>query len=101
MTVLDATSATDLGIALQDGNFAVIKGIGGGLVDTYVHRVQMRLGTKRFECRIAFATTDTVPMILGRADVFATFKVCYDDVKQLTEFDPQPRRVKTQTKRKQ
>jgi hypothetical protein len=52
----------------------------------------MRIGTKEFTCRIAFATTDTVPLILGRADVFTTFKVCYDDTKQRTEFHTRPQR---------
>jgi hypothetical protein len=36
-----------------------------------------------------------VSLVLGRADVFTTFKVCYDDVNQLTEFHTRPRRRAT------
>jgi hypothetical protein len=43
-----------------------------------------------------------VPLILGREDVFTTFKICYDDVKQRTEFHTRPqRRTTARGKRRQ
>jgi hypothetical protein len=102
ITVMGATEAARLGLTQPNGNFAVIQGVGGGAVDAFIHRVQMRIGTNEFECRIAFATSDTVPLILGREDVFTTFKICYDDVKQRTEFHTRPqRRTTARGKRRQ
>lgn len=86
ITVLRRSDAIELGIPLESGEFAIIHGVGGGEVDSYVHRVLMRLGEAEFPCEIAFTTTDAEPRLLGRKDVFMQFKVCFDDVAQITEF---------------
>ena len=44
------------------------------------------IGPVEFDSDIAFTVTDNEPRLLGRRDVFTQFKVCFDDVVQITGF---------------
>jgi len=53
----------------------------------------MRIGETVFNVSIAFADSDEVPRLLGRAGVFERFKITFDEVKLRTIFETyeQPR----------
>ena len=46
----------------------------------------MKLGEETFRAKVAFADTENVPPLLGRADVFDHFRVCYDNRRKETAF---------------
>ncbi|MBI4981361.1 hypothetical protein HZC30_07465 [Candidatus Woesearchaeota archaeon] len=54
-----------------------IKGVGERGVPIIIKKIKMRIGEKELETRIAWALVEEVPLLLGRADVFNLFDVCF------------------------
>ncbi len=54
-----------------------LKGIGERSIPIIIKNIQMKIGEKQFETRIAWALIEEVPMLLGRTDIFPIFDVCF------------------------
>ena len=76
-----------LGLNLYEGEYRPIVGVGKILIPAYVHRVGMMIGEAVFEADVAFAESDEVPRVLGRADVFKRFRVTFDEANLRTIFE--------------
>jgi len=72
---------------LRRGGYSPIMGIGRVMMPAYVHNVKMRIGEKLLNVSIAFADSDEVPRLLGRADVFKCFKITFDEANLQTIFE--------------
>jgi len=79
--------ASLLKLSLYDGEYHPIVGIGRVMMPAYVHDVKMRVGETVFDVSIAFADSDEVPRLLGRADVFKRFKITFDEANLQTIFE--------------
>lgn len=79
--------ASLLEISLYDGEYRPILGIGRVMLPAYVHDVKMRIGETVFGVGVAFADSDEVPRLLGRADVFKRFRVTFDEADLQTVFE--------------
>ena len=86
ITLLREADCRTLGYELEAGEEQFMGGIGPGLIRTFVHQVRVRLGTVELCCRVSFATEISVPRLLGREGVFDHFRVCYDDIRRITDF---------------
>lgn len=54
-----------------------IKGIGERGVPIIIKNIQMKIGDRLLNTRIAWALIEEVPLLLGRLDVFKLFNVCF------------------------
>ncbi|OGJ17076.1 hypothetical protein A3K73_01465 [Candidatus Pacearchaeota archaeon RBG_13_36_9] len=54
-----------------------IKGIGERGIPIIIKKINMRIGEKEFETRIAWALIEEVPLLLGRMDVFNLFDILF------------------------
>lgn len=61
------------------------KGVGGS-IGVVMRRLQMKIGRHRFAVDVGWASTDDVPLLLGRADVFDRFDVRFSQREHVTEF---------------
>lgn len=59
----------------------------GGWIWVIMRRLRMRLGDREFEADVGWAQTNGAPLLLGRADVFDHFRICFDQREHATEFD--------------
>jgi len=53
----------------------------------YVHDVKMRIGETAINVSVAFADSDEIPRLLGRAGVFKRFRVTFDEANLQTVFE--------------
>jgi hypothetical protein len=66
-----------LGLTLKEGKYKPIIGVGRTLIPAYIHAVKMRIGDTELNAKAAFADSDEVPRLLGRADIFPYFKITF------------------------
>ncbi len=59
-----------------------IKGIGKGGVPIIIKKIKMKVGERLLDIRVAWALIEEVPLLLGRADVFNMFDVCFNKNKK-------------------
>lgn len=86
ITLLRKSDCEILGYPLEAGELRYMGGVCSGLIKTYLHKVPVRLETVEFLCVVAFAEKEEIPCLLGRADIFQRFRVCYDEQKRMTDF---------------
>jgi len=79
--------ASLLKLNLYEGEYSPIMGIGRVMMPAYIHNARMRIGEELLDVSIAFADSDEVPRLLGRADVFERFKITFDEAKLQTIFE--------------
>ncbi len=70
-----------LGLNLTQGEYHPIMGVGRTLLPSYVHVIKMKVGDQELEVHAAFADSDEVPRLLGRADIFTHFKITFNEQK--------------------
>ena len=73
-----------LGIDIESGQYAVFGGIGAGKIETYIHRVKMKIGDYASEADVA--VTNLVPNLLGRRDLFKTYEIQFKNMTEQTCF---------------
>jgi len=77
LSLFTRNDAEFLGLSLTQGEYHPIAGVGRVLVPAFVHAVKMKIGDTVLEVKAAFADSDEVPRLLGRADVFSHFKITF------------------------
>jgi hypothetical protein len=77
MSLLTRNDAEFLGLSLSKGEYHPIIGVGRTLIPAYIHTVKMRIGDTELDVKTAFADSDEVPRLLGRADIFTRFKITF------------------------
>jgi len=86
ITLLPRSACEGLGYDLRTGKEGHVGEITRGRIRVYVHEINMKLGEETFRAKVAFADTENVPPLLGRADVFDHFRACYDNRRKETVF---------------
>lgn len=54
-------------------------GIEGNSVKVYASKIQIRIGHVELKVRCLFSEKENTPYLLGRADVFSTFDITFDN----------------------
>ena len=75
ITVIKRSFGELLGIDIEKGEKAEFGGVSGAKIQTNIHRIKVRLGDQEYKARVAFATDDRPPNLLGRIDVFNLFEI--------------------------
>jgi len=57
-----------LGLDFETGKDASVKTATGEEIRIRIHRLSMRIGSCRFEARVAFSENERIPYVLGRLD---------------------------------
>lgn len=71
--------AEQIGVNIESGKRLYLEGIGGRILG-YIHKVPVKVGNKRFNCRIVFSREFTVSFnLLGRDNFFTKFLITFDE----------------------
>lgn len=74
--------AEQIGVKIERGKRIYLEGIGGRILG-YIHKVPVRVGNKKFACRIVFSREFTVSFnLLGRDNFFTKFLITFDENKK-------------------
>jgi hypothetical protein len=71
---------------LRQDKLQKIMGVGKSSVPIIVKKAVMRIGSSRFEARVAWSQVEDVPPLLGRTDVFRKFSVTFKEKERVTIF---------------
>lgn len=65
-----------LGFSISKGEKIInLGGAGGGLIPVVFRDIEMKFKKETIKTKIAWAMVDTVPLILGRLDIFVKFNI--------------------------
>jgi hypothetical protein len=81
-----------LGLDTRASDLREMCGIGGRIGVRFTV-IPMRIGDYQFDCTIAWAQVETVPLLLGRTDVFDHFDVTFQQRRKKTVFARWRRRI--------
>lgn len=86
-TVIEAGIAQSMGFDYRRGNRVYLKVGSGNLISVYVNYLDIQLGTVQIPCRVGFSEQLKVNYnVLGKADIFDYFKICFDQKQRLITF---------------
>ncbi|MGQ9469508.1 MAG: hypothetical protein ACUVTD_06770 [Nitrososphaerales archaeon] len=57
------------------------------MIPAYIHNVKMKIEEELMDVHIAFADSNEVPRLLGRANVFEHFRIIFDEANFQTVFE--------------
>jgi len=81
------SDASLLQLSLYAGEYSPILGVGKILMPAYIHNVKTKIGDTVMDVNVAFADSDEVPRLLGRAGVFNRFRITFDEANLQTIFE--------------
>lgn len=81
LTMLPYQAGLSLGFRKGRSRVSTLCGIAGG-TRYLLKQVTLEIGPIRLRCRIAWAQTDDVPILLGRCDVFDELTVTFNGIKR-------------------
>ena len=88
-SILRANIADELDFDYRQGNRVYLQVGSGSLILVYVNQLEIQIGSERFFCRIGFSEQLGVRFnVLGRADIFNRFKICFQEHQRLLTFEP-------------
>ncbi len=85
LTMVPFQVGKSLGMRRGTQTIATLSGIAGG-TPYLLRSVTLRLGPIRLRCRLAWAQSEDVPMLLGRTDVFDRLRVTFDGRRRRVTF---------------
>lgn len=88
-TVLHASMAEGIGFDYRAGQLVHLQVGDGGFIPVYLHLLDLQLGSERFTARVGFSEKLGIGFnLLGRADVFEHFEICFNEGKSIISFEP-------------
>lgn len=87
MTLLPYSFGLMLGFSQETGNIKELQGVRGIGLPVIIKKLNMRIGTTEFECRLAWALINDVPPLLGRLDVFDRFEIKFMEKEEKIVFE--------------
>jgi hypothetical protein len=64
-----------IGIDIEKGQEADFGGVSAHKIKTYIHNVDLKIEEYELSVRVAFASDDIPPNLLGRIDIFNRFDI--------------------------
>jgi hypothetical protein len=86
ISVFNSCDCDLLGYELKNGFPIKINGALGGSYPAYVHKIDVKIGSDVIKSRIAFTEQKKHGQILGRADIFDYFRICFSGKSLKTTF---------------
>lgn len=79
----------DLEIKLEDGKKVYVTVGDGSQIIVYIHKLSVEIAEQKFMANIGFSRNlGTGFNIIGRADIFNRFRICFDEKERLVDFQP-------------
>lgn len=94
-SLVNAAEARDMGIDWQSGRPQMIVVGDGSFIPTFIHTLQIQIGTSQITAPVGFSERLGVGFnLLGRTGVFDQFQVCFNDrTRQVTFQSTSPGQV--------
>jgi len=90
-TLLRADIADGVGFDYRTGKLLYLQVGDGSFIPIYLHDLELQIGRETLVAKIGFSERLGVGFnLLGRADVFQRFKICFQDSQGLLTFEPEP-----------
>jgi predicted aspartyl protease len=87
-TVIEAEIAENIGFDYRQGKRVYLRVGDGSLIPVYLHQLPVQLGGVQFSGRVGFSKQLNVNVnVLGKADIFDQFKVCFAQSQNLLTFE--------------
>lgn len=91
-TIFGSKVAEWLGLNVSEGRKTMVVVGDGGFIPVYLHRVGMKIENFELQALVGFSDKLGVGFnLLGRKDVFETFKVCFDDLNKVVTLEVLPK----------
>lgn len=88
-TVLRAQIADGVGFDYRAGNRVYLQVGDGSFIPVYLHELEVQIGAERFTAKVGFSEKLGVGFnLLGRADIFERFKICFQESQRVLTFEP-------------
>ncbi len=79
-TLVRAEEIKDMNFNFKTGKQKMIQVGDGGFIPVYLHKMKLEIGNKAINAIVGFSEKLGIEFnILGRRDIFETFKVCFND----------------------
>jgi hypothetical protein len=78
ISIAPSSLATILGLNLTDGDTIQLQGVGGTIVDAYVHSINIQIGADLYQgISVAIAGNENIPFLIGRVNFwdYATISI--------------------------
>lgn len=79
VTTMPKHMAYELGIDLSNLAKGKSQGVGEGLVETWETKVRMQIANERVLVRCSFVSSNKIPPLLGKVDIFSRFNFYFDN----------------------
>jgi hypothetical protein len=80
--------AENIGFDYRQGKRVFLRVGDGSLIPVYLHQLPVQLGSVQFPCWVGFSQQLNVNVnVLGKADIFDQFKVCFSQSQNLLTFE--------------
>ncbi|MBC6424304.1 MAG: hypothetical protein GDA38_24565 [Hormoscilla sp. SP12CHS1] len=87
-TILHAKIAERVGFDCHTGDGISLQVGDGGLLQLYLHELEVQLGRERFRCPVGFYSRLGVKFnVLGKRGIFDRFKICFQQYPGLLTFE--------------
>jgi predicted aspartyl protease len=85
-TVLKRSFGELIGIDIEKGQEAEFGGVSSHKIKTFIYNVILKIGEYEISARVAFASNDIPPNLLGRIDIFDRFDIRFNSKTEETCF---------------
>ncbi len=79
VTTLPKYVAEELGIDLKKLETGTSQGVGEELVRTWESKINIKIGPESFPIHCSFVSSNKIPLLLGKIDVFDCFNLHFDN----------------------
>ena len=87
-TLLHAEIAEGVGFDYRSGNKTYLQVGDGSFIPAYFHDIEVQIGAERLRAKIGFSEKLGVGFnLLGRADVFSRFRICFEEGQRILTFE--------------
>lgn len=88
-SIFHTYAAEILGLELEEGVVSYVTVGDGSQISVYTHRLLVQLAEKEFKAVIGFSRSLGIGFnVIGRKDIFESFRICFDDKEKFVEFSP-------------
>jgi len=87
ITLLPKSVGELIGLKTEKGERpGQIFGVGQSSVGVFIRQITMTIGSSRFKARVAWCSSEDVPMLLGRLDIFRRFSILFKENNRTVTF---------------